>query len=183
MEIHGNSRILKWRHCTISGHILYGYSMMIFWYSLKHRPEKWALYMIGTSNSGSGNGHWIEDVCVYVYIVIYIYVHTIQYNTIQYTIQYNTIPYSTIQYNTVHYSTLHYITFTYIHYTYRYIYIYILGEQKPWHSGTSPGDSCPTCRGGSMPKLMVWKRTSSLPVGTSKSPTPRWNNGTSPWHN
>ena len=23
-----------------------------------HRPEKWALYMVGTSNLGSWNGHW-----------------------------------------------------------------------------------------------------------------------------
>ena len=33
------------------GHILWGYS-------LKFRPEKEALYMVGTSNLGSWNGHW-----------------------------------------------------------------------------------------------------------------------------
>jgi hypothetical protein len=47
----GNFRILKWRYCPIWGHIFWGYS-------LKFRPEKKALYMVGLQSIGSWNSHW-----------------------------------------------------------------------------------------------------------------------------
>ena len=46
------SRILKWRYVsTIFLVIFCGYIPL-------HSPEKQALYMVGTSNLGSWNGHW-----------------------------------------------------------------------------------------------------------------------------
>ena len=44
--INGKFRILK-------------YKIIFCWDIPLHRPEKWALYMVGTSNLGSWNSHWV----------------------------------------------------------------------------------------------------------------------------
>ena len=51
-RINGHSRILKWRYC------IYHIRPYFVGYIPLHRPEKWALYMVGTSILGSWNGQW-----------------------------------------------------------------------------------------------------------------------------